>query len=120
MAAPILPSLPCGDTNPAHRNFPPRLDRDSDRICRKIRTRKHKGEEARQRRNGHNSPMSWETVENPKKPKESSESEAAPMVGQTYWVRCGGYRTRATYTSSGKWLEPHNGKEVDRVTGFFE
>jgi|GEM_PF-3661675 hypothetical protein len=46
-------------------------------------------------------------------------SEPQPIAGFTYWVRCEeGYRVRAIYTSSGKWLLPHNGEEVKGVVGF--
>lgn len=59
-----------------------------------------------------------ETIPPPTQP-ERPDREAKPMVGITYWIRCQGYRTRAVYTSSGKWLMIHNGKEVENVLGFF-
>jgi len=64
--------------------------------------------------------MSQEAIANPKKLEKSAQNEFKPTVGLTYWVRCSGSRTRAIYTSTGKWLTPHNGKEVDGVIGFFE
>lgn len=62
--------------------------------------------------------MTQETTTGTTKP-DMFDGESEPMVGLTYWVRCGGYRARAIYTTSGKWLSPHNGKEVERAVSFF-
>lgn len=63
--------------------------------------------------------MSQQPIANTDRPSDLPQNEAKPIVGKTYWIRCEGYRTRATFTSTGKWLLPHNGKEVVGVLGFF-
>ena len=63
--------------------------------------------------------MSQQTIANTDRPNDVPQIESEPVVVKTYWIRCEGYRTRATFTSTGKWLLPYNGKEVVVVIGFF-
>jgi|GEM_PF-3771939 len=51
-------------------------------------------------------------------PQPDRHSQNEPIPGLVYWVRGDGFRTRAIYTTSGKWLLPHNGKEVEGVISF--
>jgi hypothetical protein len=63
--------------------------------------------------------MTCETIRPDVAKSEAFGKETKPVAGITYWVCCKGYRTRAIYTTSGKWLLPYNGKEVIDVISFF-